>query len=195
MWLIEVDQNQIKILLSRSELKKMESQEEDVENNYKKNGWKLFCESYKIPGSIGRILKKEQYSLMYFPPVQDELEILITYFREDSITEAVEEVIFATDWPVVPKIEEGFEFSDFEDVVQLARRIQPFYQGGALYVYQNKYFLIVDKLECRSEITIPLLFEYGNKISGQLVHLKTKAKQLIPERAIQVIHDSFYSNR
>ena len=194
MWLIEVDQNQIKILLSRSELKKYGITEEDVENNSKK--WlEIILRIIKNARIDWSNSEEGTIFIDVFSTGTDELEILITYFREDSITEAVEEVIFATDWPVVPKIEEGFEFSDFEDVVQLARRIQPFYQGGALYVYQNKYYLIVDILECRSEIIVPLLFEYGNKISVQLVHLKTKAKQLIPERAIQVIHDSFYSNR
>ncbi|MGA9175346.1 MAG: genetic competence negative regulator [Thermoactinomyces sp.] len=77
-----------------------------------------------------------------------------------------------------------FRFADFEDVIQAAMRMSTLVkQGGRLYAYQNRYYLVfgrdleIDDLQTLvailsefgepSTVTEPLLIEYGKTVCNQ----------------------------
>lgn len=90
----------------------------------------------------------------------------------------------------------SYEFKDIEDLLQLAKVINPFLiDGGTLYVYNQKYILQMEPIdfdEKKVHNLISILSEYGEASSITQAVLEEYGKILIADDAVKVICKQFH---
>jgi len=82
-----------------------------------------------------------------------------------------------------------YEFLEFENLIDLAKRLAPFnLNGGSIYSYNQYYYLIMDQLEAgNNEITAALLSEYGHASIISPYVLREYGKPVIEGNAVKMI--------
>ncbi len=89
----------------------------------------------------------------------------------------------------------SYEFRDFEDLLQLAKVINPLLvEGGTLYAYHQKYILQIEPIdvdEKKFHNMISILSEYGEASSITQAILEEYGKVLIADDAVKVICTQF----
>lgn len=119
---------------------------------------------------------------------QDEMEIMDDH--EDMYEEFIEMQVMLDE-----SHDLFFEFQTFEDVIQLAKRINEHYDiETILYSFENRFYVLVgeEKLTMK-EIgnVIALLAEYGNPSTITKHRVQEYGKQLIHNQALSYIADTF----
>ncbi|MDT2045625.1 adaptor protein [Priestia aryabhattai] len=119
---------------------------------------------------------------------QDEMEIMDDH--EDMYEEFIEMQVMLDE-----SHDLFFEFQTFEDVIQLAKRINEHYDiETILYSFENRFYVLVgeEKLTMK-EIgnIIALLAEYGNPSTITKHRVQEYGKQLIHNQALSYIADTF----
>ncbi|WP_110112996.1 genetic competence negative regulator [Bacillus sp. CGMCC 1.16541] len=88
-----------------------------------------------------------------------------------------------------------FEFCSFEDVIQLANRLSLLYKvGGALYSYDNRFYLLFDHdqlVEVQMSDLIALLAEYGHPSTITKHRVHEYGKLLLESEAMTYISNTF----
>lgn len=87
-----------------------------------------------------------------------------------------------------------YKFSDFEEVISLTKRLFALsVTSGALYSYDNHFYLIFDEesIELNLNIFIALLAEYGSSSTMTTYRLHEYGKCLMETNAIEQIHHFF----
>jgi adapter protein MecA 1/2 len=86
-----------------------------------------------------------------------------------------------------------YEFSDFEDLIQLSKRLSPLnVDDGSIYSMNDRYYLLMDKLEAdRTAVIASLLSEYGNASILSRYVLAEYGKLIMKEKAIKRILQFF----
>ncbi|KSU89529.1 genetic competence negative regulator [Priestia flexa] len=119
---------------------------------------------------------------------QDEMEIIDEH--EDMYEEFIEMQVMLDE-----SHDLFFEFQTFEDVIQLAKRINQYYDiETILYSFENRFYVLVgeEKLTMK-EIgnIIALLAEYGSPSTITKHRVQEYGKQLIHNQALSYIADTF----
>ncbi|MCP1190450.1 genetic competence negative regulator [Priestia flexa] len=119
---------------------------------------------------------------------QDEMEIIDEH--EDMYEEFIEMQVMLDE-----SHDLFFEFQTFEDVIQLAKRINQYYGiETILYSFENRFYVLVgeEKLTMK-EIgnIIALLAEYGSPSTITKHRVQEYGKQLIHNQALSYIADTF----
>lgn len=84
----------------------------------------------------------------------------------------------------------SYSFKDFEHLVQVARTIRRFTEGGVLYHYSGHYILIIDPDELADgdvQVLVAILSEYGDATSVTDAVLAEYGKMIIADRAVEVL--------
>ncbi|AQX53890.1 genetic competence negative regulator [Priestia flexa] len=119
---------------------------------------------------------------------QDEMEIIDEH--EDMYEEFIEMQVMLDE-----SHDLFFEFQTFEDVIQLAKRINQYYDiETILYSFENRFYVLVgeEKLTMK-EIgnIIALLAEYGSPSTITKHRVQEYGKLLIHNQALSYIADTF----
>ncbi len=89
----------------------------------------------------------------------------------------------------------SYEFKDFEDLLQLAKVINPLLvEGGTLFLYHQKYILQIEPIdldEKKFHNLISILSEYGEASSITQAVIEEYGKVLITDDAVKVICTQF----
>lgn len=82
-----------------------------------------------------------------------------------------------------------YEFDEFEDIIGLAKRLSSVnIYGGSLYVWNNRYYLIMDNLESEKNIKAAcVLSEFGNASILSPYVLAEYGKRIIEQKAVETI--------
>ncbi|PFP27318.1 adaptor protein [Bacillus sp. AFS073361] len=82
-----------------------------------------------------------------------------------------------------------YEFDEFEDIISLAKRLSTVsIFGGSLYVWNNRYYLIMDNLESEKNIKAAcVLSEFGNASILSPYVLAEYGKRIIEQQAVETI--------
>ena len=82
-----------------------------------------------------------------------------------------------------------YEFESFEDIIALSKRFSALnMDGGSLYSFNNRYFLLMNKLDApNNEMAASLLSEYGNASILSPYMLAEYGKQIIKNKAVETI--------
>jgi adapter protein MecA 1/2 len=82
-----------------------------------------------------------------------------------------------------------YEFDEFEDIIGLAKRLSSVnIYGGSLYVWNNRYYLIMDNLESEKNIKAAcVLSEFGNASILSPYVLAEYGKRIIEQQAVETI--------
>ncbi|KZB92584.1 adaptor protein [Bacillus sp. VT 712] len=119
---------------------------------------------------------------------QDEMEIIDEH--EDMYEEFIEMQVMLDE-----SHDLFFEFQTFEDVIQLAKRINQYYDiETILYSFENRFYVLVgeEKLTMKEiENIIALLAEYGSPSTITKHRVQEYGKQLIHNQALSYIADTF----
>jgi adapter protein MecA 1/2 len=86
-----------------------------------------------------------------------------------------------------------FEYSDFEDVIQLSKRLASIgFSGGALYYLNNCYYLLVENIcqDSQEQITA-IMAEYGSPSFVSIHRIIEYGKTIIEDQAIRTIMTYF----
>ncbi len=90
-----------------------------------------------------------------------------------------------------------FEFSSFEDVIQLANRLSPLdVKSGTLYSYGKHFYLLVDtenEENLDTETLVALLAEYGYPSTLTKYRVHEYGKMLLEKNALSFIAEKFSS--
>lgn len=88
--------------------------------------------------------------------------ITVNEVKEDE--ELLEDGIIEMQVSVGASRELLYEFDDFEDLINLAKRLNPLnIDAGSIYSMNNRYYLLMDNLDVdKSMVIASLLSEYGN---------------------------------
>lgn len=84
----------------------------------------------------------------------------------------------------------SYAFSDFEHVIQAAKAVRRFVDGGVLYHYQSRYVLVIDPESIDDgdlQLIIALLSEYGEATSVTEAVLGEYGKIVIEDQAVEVL--------
>ena len=87
-----------------------------------------------------------------------------------------------------------YEFSSFEHIIDLAKRLQPFQMGaGKIYYYQELYFLLLEEKNSHLEMEtlISLLSEYGSPATMTIHRIHEYGKIIMEENALSTIRKHF----
>ncbi|HEY2420923.1 MAG TPA: genetic competence negative regulator [Neobacillus sp.] len=106
----------------------------------------------------------------------DEEEILYDGFIEMQVrVEGCEDLLY--------------EFESFEDIIALSKRFSSLnMDGGSLYSLNNRYYLLMNKLDAlNNEKAASLLSEYGNASILSPYILAEYGKQIIEKKAVETI--------
>lgn len=89
----------------------------------------------------------------------------------------------------------SYAFRDFEDLLSMAKIINPILmEGGALYVYKEKYILQLEPIdldEQKYQALIAVLSEYGEATSVTTAVLEEYGKTIIADDAVKVLCHHF----
>ncbi len=189
MWLERAGGNQIKIFVSAEELAERGISEEDVATNSLK--WhQLFFEMVnRAHDELGIAL--EGTILIDVTTVGPQgIVILFTVFEED----------YYIDYYLFPAPEKKrepnpdgdllYSFHDIEHIIQLAKGIGNFYDDGALYFYDGRYYLLFP-VENREERILPLVSEYGEKSNKDAKYVKEHGKVILEKNAFKYLRKYF----
>ncbi|MFB5194594.1 genetic competence negative regulator [Neobacillus sp. KR4-4] len=82
-----------------------------------------------------------------------------------------------------------YEFDEFEDIISLAKRLSTVnIFGGSLYVWNNRYYLIMDNLKSEKNIKAAcVLSEFGNASILSPYVLAEYGKRIIEQQAVETI--------
>jgi len=86
-----------------------------------------------------------------------------------------------------------YRFQDFEDIIQLAKRLSFIgVAGGSLYTINNCYYLLMDNMkEEKKEAAACILSEYGNASILSPIVLAEYGKLIIENKAVETILEFF----
>ena len=86
-----------------------------------------------------------------------------------------------------------FCFNDFENLVQAAHRVKHLTQGGQVYAYQNRYYLLFgqDFQSDYLEVLVAILSEFGEMSTCTIPYLQEYGKVVCEENAVQQISHYF----
>ena len=89
----------------------------------------------------------------------------------------------------------SYKFHDFEDVISAAKKLRKYItNGGSLYLYQNKWILLLEPLEMEEkeyEAVIAILSEFGEATSVSHAMLEEYGKTIISGDAVNVLCSHF----
>jgi adapter protein MecA 1/2 len=86
-----------------------------------------------------------------------------------------------------------FEFTDIEDVIQLAKRMSDAgIAGGSLYSFNNTYYFSMNNSDLDAEKAVSLLAEYGNPSIFSIHRLQEYGKEILKENAVEELINHFY---
>ncbi|WP_026563950.1 genetic competence negative regulator [Bacillus sp. UNC41MFS5] len=82
-----------------------------------------------------------------------------------------------------------YEFDEFEDIIGLAKRLSSVnIFGGSLYVWNNRYYLIMDNLDSEKNMKAAcVLSEFGNASILSPYVLAEYGKRIIEQQAVETI--------
>jgi adapter protein MecA 1/2 len=86
-----------------------------------------------------------------------------------------------------------FCFHDFENLVQAAHRVKHLIQGGQVYAFQNRYYLLFGQ-EMQSddlETLVAILSEFGEMSTCTIPYLQEYGKVVFEDHAVQQISHYF----
>lgn len=111
-----------------------------------------------------------------------------------TIDDQSEEYFFDDEFLMCLPLEKGeylFQFADIEYVIELAKRLaKDKLNGGKLYFYQEKYYLILEKNHLSTRL-IPLLLEYGEYSSITIPYLLEYGSPIFKQDALIEINQYF----
>lgn len=88
-----------------------------------------------------------------------------------------------------------FSFHDFEEVIQLAKRLQMVeYFNGGLYFMNQKYYFYINDLrthEMNLETITAILAEYGQCSFSSIHYIEEYGNKIIDTRAVEIINHYF----
>ncbi|EIT86563.1 adaptor protein [Fictibacillus macauensis ZFHKF-1] len=88
-----------------------------------------------------------------------------------------------------------YEFSSFEDVISLAKRLQPLaIAGGILYSFENRFYLKFDEQDFHHlelDTLIALLAEFGSSSTITSYRVMEYGKELMNADAISMVNKHF----
>lgn len=192
MRLERLDHNKIKIFLTLDDLADRGLTKEDLWKNSLKVH-QLFREmineaSEELDFHANGSIAVEVYSLK-----AQGMVIIVTKTNDD-----INEDEFADEYiEMQVKVDEHqevlYEFSDFEDVLNLAKVLRRFHiANGTLYVYQNRYYLLLNESEqMEVEQLIAILAEYGSPTHMTIYRLHEYGKLLMDGDAIGQLNRYF----
>lgn len=110
--------------------------------------------------------------------------ITVNEVKEDE--ELLEDGIIEMQVSVGASRELLYEFDDFEDLINLAKRLNPLnIDAGSIYSMNNRYYLLMNNLEEDKTVVIAsLLSEYGNASILSHFVLAEYGKLIIKDKAI-----------
>lgn len=84
-----------------------------------------------------------------------------------------------------------YSFKSLNDVIAFSTRICNIYSSNnVLYKYQDRYFLVLNKVKKFADKIEPIIFEYARKHTSTIIskyHLTEHAETIIKQNAIQIL--------
>jgi adapter protein MecA 1/2 len=193
MRLERITVNKIKVSLSSDDLFDRGISNEDIWKD--SNKWhQLFHEMLDEASDEFGVDIRGQVAVEVFS-LQTQGMIMIITMEDDEI----EEDHFQAEGFIEMQVTLGdcedfvFEFTDFEDIIQLSKRLISLnLLDGSLYLKDKKYYLHFDSTECHElEKLGCILSEYGHPSLVSIHVLKEYGKELIYSNAIQTVYRHF----
>ncbi|WP_096153718.1 MULTISPECIES: genetic competence negative regulator [Bacillus] len=139
---------------------------------------------FEVNGSLAvEVYSLQAQGMVIIVTVTDDIsdeEFLDDYIEMQVTIDESEEVLY--------------EFSSFEHIIDLAKRLKPFQMGtGKLYSYQDLYFLLLEEKNNHMDIDtlISLLSEYGCPATMTIHRIHEYGKIIMEENALSTIRKYF----
>ncbi|MCF6093509.1 genetic competence negative regulator [Microaerobacter geothermalis] len=121
--------------------------------------------------------------------------VIVTRGKSESVDREEEDELYEMQVTLEESDLIVYRFSDFEDVIQFAKRIEHYpIDGGSLYHYQNGYYLVFDEIdwpEDQLNNVISILSEFGEASNVTTFVLDEYGQCILNENAIAKICNYF----
>ncbi|WP_066312807.1 genetic competence negative regulator [Bacillus sp. FJAT-29814] len=184
--------NKIKIFLTSDDLFERGLSNEDI---WKDSGkWnQLFHDMLEEASDEFDVDIRGSVAVEVFSLYAQGIIMIITVNEVKEDEEILDEGIIEMQVSVGASRELLYEFEDFEDLIQLSKRLGPLnINEGSIYSMNGLYYLLMNELEAdKTSIIASMLSEYGNASILSRFVLAEYGKLIIKEKAISRILQYF----
>ncbi|MCM3766538.1 genetic competence negative regulator [Neobacillus niacini] len=184
--------NKIKIFLTSDDLFERGLSNEDI---WKDSGkWnQLFHDMLEEASDEFDVDIRGSVAVEVFSLYAQGIIMIITVNEVKEDEEILDEGIIEMQVSVGASRELLYEFEDFEDLIQLSKRLGPLnINEGSIYSMNGRYYLLMNELEAdKTSIIASMLAEYGNASILSRFVLAEYGKLIIKEKAISRILQYF----
>lgn len=188
MRLERLNYNKIKIFLTTDDLYERGLTKEDIWKDSLK--WhQLFHDMLEEANEEFGVDIHGSVAVEIFSMQAQGMVMIVTMEEQEDEEELLSEGFIEMQVTVEDQADILFEFSQFEDIIQLSKRLSYIgYQDGSLYKFNENYFLHVEKvMEDQEKKVVALLEEYGSPSYVSIHRLMEYGTLIIKETTIQTI--------